>query len=105
MCLAADRRNHARRFLSRHKRQRRLVAAFAVIDVDKVDARRFDLHHGFVRFRLRNRQVHQFHDFRPTRSLYLYGFHIWLRCIQNDERFVGDKPILFSNLPEIWTLN
>ena len=50
--------------------------AFAVINIDKVDARRIDLHNGFVRFRLRNGQIHQFHDFGPTGLLYLYGFHI-----------------------------
>ncbi len=82
--IGPDRRNHARPFLSQDQRQRRLVAPFAVIDVNKVDARRRDLHHGFVRFRLRDRQLHQFHHFRPTRLLYLYGLH--LRFSMNSER-------------------
>ena len=73
--IVANRRNHARRFLSQDQRQRRLVTAFAVIDVNKVDARCLYLHHSFIRFRLRNRQVHQFHHFRPACMLDLYSFH------------------------------
>ncbi len=73
--LGADRRNHSGGFLSQHKRQRYRVAAFAVVDINKVDACRLDLYDGFVRFRLRNRQVHQFHYFRTTGLLYLNRFH------------------------------
>src|SRR5258707_527243 len=73
------RRTPPRRFLSQNQRQWRLVTALAVVNVNKVDARRRDLHHGLVRFRLRNRQVHQFHHFRSARLLDLYSFHMRFR--------------------------
>src|ERR1700733_16145547 len=71
----AHRRNHSCTFLPRHKWQRRLVTSLAKIHIDKVHARGSKLHDRLVRLRLRHRQLHYFHDFRPADLLDLNGFH------------------------------
>src|SRR5580692_2043655 len=81
MHVGAHRQHHSRRFLPQHQRQRSLISSLAVVDINKVDARRLDLHHHFIRFRLRSRHLHHFHHFRPTRLLNLYSFHIRFPCL------------------------
>ena len=55
--IGAESRNHASAFLSQNKRQWDLVAPFAVVNIDEVDARRLYLHDRFVRIRLWHGEV------------------------------------------------
>src|SRR6185295_14822999 len=73
--VTADFGDDTRAFLSIDKGQRRQVASFAKVNVDKVHAGSLDLHHGLIRFRLRRRGVNKSEHFGPTRLSNLYGFH------------------------------
>ena len=70
-----DRGHRSRAFLPQNKRQRRLVPPLTEVDIDKVHARRSQLHHRLVRLRLRDRQLRHFHRFRSADLFDLNGFH------------------------------
>ena len=76
--LRAHRRDHAGAFLADYEGQRDRISALAMVNVNEIDARSGDLHHGFVGFGLRNRNLHQFEGFRAAGLFYLDGFHVRL---------------------------
>src|SRR5579864_6713751 len=102
--VRAHRDYDTRPFLSRRKRQGRLVAALAVIDVYEVHSRSGQLDHRFIRLWLRNRQLHQLHHLRPTNLLHLYGFHESLGFSRsNKDSATGDStPREDYSLSSIW---
>ena len=73
--LRAHRRDRTRAFLPDHERQWHRIPALAMISVNEVHARGGDLHHRFVGFGLRNRNVYKFEGFGSAGLLYLNGFH------------------------------
>jgi hypothetical protein len=90
--------DHARALLARHKGQRDLVSAFTLVNIDKVHTRSCDLHHGFVRLGLRDRQIRQLQNFRSTGLLYLDGFHVWVRWRSIGGRFrTARHPVITRN--------
>src|SRR5579862_1904342 len=62
-------------FLPWSERQRNLVAPFTLVDVNEINTGSGQFDDRFIRLRLWNRQIHQFHGFRPTWFLDLYRFH------------------------------
>src|ERR1700674_5088155 len=70
-----DRGDYSRALLTQDQWERRFITAFAKININKIDARRRQLHHRLVRLRLRNRQVDQLHGLGAAGLLDLNGFH------------------------------
>ena len=49
-----------------------------MVYINEVNARRGNLHYGFIGLGLRNRNIYKFEGFRTAGLLYLNGFHVCL---------------------------
>jgi len=61
--------------LPHNQRQRGWIATFPEVNVDEVHTRGLDPDDRFIRLRLRNREIHQFHRLGPPNLPDLNGSH------------------------------
>ena len=73
--VGADRNHLARSFLPRHKRDDCFVAAFAVVNINEVDACGRNLYDRVTALGLRNRKFNLFHYLRTAYVFYLNRLH------------------------------
>ena len=71
----AHRLHRARAFLPGDERQRHLVGAAALVDVDEIDPRRLHAHQDLARLGLRRGKVLKLHLFGAALRLYADRFH------------------------------